>query len=156
MKDVYGKIYDIMYDNLGENDEKPYFSRKALMSVAENSTLEVDISLLKDLDNEEFLQASYMSYFNRVPDKGAISGWKSKLNEEKEKFHRELTNKLIRSFEFKINNSKVINNIYETTFITNTKIINNKFYRILIMSLYVIYGKTLRPLKIKIKNKLDC
>lgn len=155
MKEVYEKLYDIMSENLKKYDDKSCFSKKAFISVTENPTIETDIETLKTLNNEEFLQASYMAYFNRTIDDGAMSSWHNKLKEDSEKFRSQVTNQLVRSFEFKLNNSKVINNCYERASLQNVKIRNNRISRLVLLKLYSVYSKTLRPIKVELKNKFE-
>lgn len=149
MKEVYGKIYDIMYGNLEKSGNLECFNKNAFLTVTEKNIVETDINDLKKLSNNEFLEASYMEYFNRTVDDGAMSHWSKKFEEDEEKFKSQLTNQLTRSFEFKINNSKVINNCYSNTSLTVNKVRDNKIVRFIFFKLYFLYCKTIKPIKLK-------
>lgn len=111
MDDIYSKIYSVANENM-KDYRKIDLKKEAFSSWSNIEYDKIDMNYLYDIDNESFLEAAYLALLNRIVDPEAREFWELRFNDNKEEFQRDLTNTIINSMEFKLNNVEVINNKY--------------------------------------------
>lgn len=154
MEDIYSRIYSIAEENMKDFGQMEITNN----AFSKWSSIEydvVDMNCLYDIDNKSFLEAAYLVFLDRTIDTEARKAWELRLNDNKEKFQSKVTNSIIKSMEFKLNNVDIINNKYK---IKQSKLLSfiEKTYTFkrIIVKLYSIYSVTLRPIKIMLRKFL--
>lgn len=112
-ENIYSKLYDIIETNMQENGLTMSVGKDAYLKTMEIKPEDVNILDFIELDNEEFVQAAYISLLRRVPDKKALADWKIRSNDySKRDFQKTVINSLMKSDEFSFKETIVRNNIY--------------------------------------------
>ena len=154
MEDIYSKIFSTASENM-KGFGKMEITNEAFSKWSNIEYDVIDMNYLYDMDNRSFLEVAYLAFLDRSIDPEARKVWQLRLNDDKEKFQRNVTRSIMKSIEFKLNNVDISNNKY--------KVKQNKFlsfiektntFKILIVKLYSIYRVTLRPIKIMVRKFL--
>lgn len=110
---VYSKLYDIVAENMEQDQIEMEFTKEAYLFQALNVGNKVDLLKMIDMDNESFFETAYLCLLGRFPDEKAVESWRGKIKGlGKEEFQRILINTIMNSLEFKIKNVEVHNCIY--------------------------------------------
>lgn len=109
---IHEKLYDIVAENNRvAGKEFEYFKSTYLCDVNGHPQV-IDVSKYLLLENEQFVQAIFVSVFKRLPEKKEILHWEEKYSLLKEQFQENYLRSIAKSSVVAIYHIKLINNPY--------------------------------------------
>ena len=119
-KIVYSKLFDEVAYNMRQAGENMPIKKEVFMVTVNTGCSETDISVLRCVDKEDFLEATFEVVLRRLPELAVVKNWyKNKIFDEKA-WRISIINRVLNSVEYKTKAVPVINNIYANDTVQNT------------------------------------
>lgn len=115
MQEIYEKMYDVLKENMQENELTIGYSKEAFLYGAQKKPGCFNVpDIIGEEDKEKFLELAYLGCFDRLPEASAKENWKVRGGEKQtEAYQRDVLNHLIGSRELRIKRTRVLNNMYK-------------------------------------------
>lgn len=107
MKEIYENVC-----RFGNREGELHFNPELAAYMLEGNPFELDLLELLPLDNMDFIEALYLTLFNRTLDENARYSWEQRADWPKEQFQATALQALLSSDEYRHSGVTVRNNIY--------------------------------------------
>jgi len=106
---IYQSIYKTVADNMLAAGEIFHYKECTFLNDVNSDPCVVDVSKYIELNNEDFLQATFVATYKRLPEEREWAAWTAILGLEKEAFQTAVLRKFVRSSVVAINHIHFIN-----------------------------------------------
>ena len=127
--EIYDKIYDVSKKHMIESDMDFSFSKESFKSILYVNPYVIDINEFLFLSDNDFINAVYLRFLNRLPDQSSLSSYYNRVyksNADSELIRYGILLSVMYSPEFK-DKGKDVNNLIEL----EKKLINKSKFTIL-------------------------